>query len=173
MASEQNYCTPHDLRVTLVDWLEINFDAAATSENALVSRHFTETDDALTKDWPHEHRDRIFANPPYHNKRGGIMSWVKKACEARDRGAGLVCMLLPASTDTAWFRKLTGRIDSVFIFAGRVKFELPLGTPCESPRHAPMLVIMCSGSEWHRLIQHQAAHDLIRIETSYSLDKLV
>lgn len=88
---------------------EFNFtvDAASTHENALVDKHWTIKEDGLLQCWDNE---RVWCNPPYGRQ---ITKWVKKASEAV---GGVVVMLIPARTDTAYWH------DYVFPNASDIRF---------------------------------------------------
>jgi phage N-6-adenine-methyltransferase len=91
------WATPDDLFARLDrEWGPFTLDAAATPENAKCKRFFSQADDGLKQDWS---RDRVWLNPPYGRQIG---AWVEKAAREARCGA-LVCCLLPARTDTAWW----------------------------------------------------------------------
>jgi len=76
--------------------------------------HYTKQDDGLKRIW----RGRVYLNPPYGRE---IRSWILKLHDAYQ--AGSVCeaiALLPARTDTQWFRIL--RPYPKCFLTGRLKF---------------------------------------------------
>lgn len=80
--------------------------AAAGPEDALAPRWLTPEDDALIADWVAAamvtgRPPRIWNNPPYSKRAGGIMAWIRAAIRARDAGA-LVVQLVQAANATAW-----------------------------------------------------------------------
>lgn len=91
---------PNDERKTptfLFDALDAKFcftvDAAASSENALVSNYWTRGDDGLKQDW----RDHIvWCNPPY--SRDQLCWWVHKAIDSAP--SATTVMLLPGDCST-------------------------------------------------------------------------
>ncbi len=89
-------------------------DVCATPENTLLSRFWTITDNALSKNWKHE---ICWMNPPYGREIGKFM---QKAYQESLMGAVVVC-LVPSRTDTRWWHEyaMKGRI--VYI-RGRLKF---------------------------------------------------
>ncbi len=72
-----------------------DLDVCATPENAKCARYFTLEQDGLAQEW----HGRCWMNPPYGRAIG---KWVRKAYEAAQGGATVVC-LLPSRTDTAWW----------------------------------------------------------------------
>ena len=101
-----------DSKEAIIESLEAlhdNFtvDAASTHENALVDKHWTIREDGLAQSWDGE---RVWCNPPYGRQ---ISKWVKKASEAV---GGVVVMLIPARTDTAYWH------DYVFPNASDIRF---------------------------------------------------
>jgi phage N-6-adenine-methyltransferase len=100
-------------------------DAAATAENALCERFWTEADDGLSKPWD----GPTFVNPPYGR---GIWKWVEKAFREGQRG--VVVMLIPARTDTRyWHDYVMEGAEEVRLVAGRLNF----GGDRESGHNAP------------------------------------
>lgn len=73
-------------------------DAAASPENALLSKFWTLDDDAFEQDWSLE---RVWCNPPYSD----VPAWVAKAWTEMEAGCPLVVMLLPANrTEQHWWQ---------------------------------------------------------------------
>ena len=121
--------------------MEFNFtlDPCATKNNAKCKKYYTEKENGLEQSWANE---RVFINPPYSN----ITPWIIKATtEQHD----IVVMLLPATTDVAWFHDYVYNKPNIEIrfFRGRIRFTID-GKPAmskngqpQSPRFASMLVI--------------------------------
>lgn len=89
-------------------------DPCSSHENAKCEKHFTLEDDGLSKDWAGE---VVYMNPPYGRE---IPKWIKKAHDASQRGATVVC-LVPSRTDTAWWHDYAAKGDVRFL-RGRLKF---------------------------------------------------
>lgn len=79
-------------------------DPCATHENAKCPVYFTKEDDGLAQDW---RGHTVFMNPPYGSE---IKKWMHKAYESSQDGATVVC-LVPARTDTRWWRDYVGYYD--------------------------------------------------------------
>ena len=88
-------------------------DVCALPENAKCARYYTPEQDGLAQPW----RGKCWMNPPYGRVIG---KWVRKAYEAAQEGATVVC-LLPARTDTAWFHDYCKKGEIRFL-RGRLKF---------------------------------------------------
>ena len=75
---------------------------------------FTKDDNGLSQEW----FGRVYMNPPYGNE---IANWIDHLCQEWDAGRmSEAIALVPARTDTEWFRKLR-RFPRCFIW-GRLKF---------------------------------------------------
>lgn len=106
-------------------------DAAASADNAMLPRYWTQEDDALMKSWSGE---RVWCNPPYSN----INPWVEKAWREMRHGCELVVMLLPANRcEQGWWQRQVEpyrdgarlrphrlRLTTEFL-PGRMRFEWP------------------------------------------------
>lgn len=81
----------------------ISLDPCAASGSSPVvpaEAHFTEEDDGLARTWT----GSVYMNPPYGR---AIEKWVKKLVGEYETGAvSEAVTLLPARTDTGWFRRL-------------------------------------------------------------------
>ena len=95
----------------------IDLDPCSNSRvdpNVPADRHYTREEDGLCQTWT----GRVYMNPPYGRELG---SWVRKLTDAYQ--AHRVCeaiALLPARTDTQWFRAL--RVYPKCFVTGRLKF---------------------------------------------------
>jgi site-specific DNA-methyltransferase (adenine-specific) len=94
---------------------EFNFtlDVCASEANKKCAKFFSVEQNGLTKDWG---KEICWMNPPFQNKK----VWVKKAYEASQNGAAVVC-LLPARTNTNWRHDYCMKGEIRFI-RGRVVF---------------------------------------------------
>ena len=109
------WATPPELYAWLDARFHFTLDPCCTHETAKCQKHFTIVEDGLSKSWGEE---TVFMNPPYGRAIG---IWVKKAFEACEKGATVVC-LIPARTDTKWWYKYCTAADEIIFFVGRVKF---------------------------------------------------
>jgi len=84
---------------------EIDLDPCSNPghPNVPARRHYTITDGGLSQPW----NGRIYMNPPYGRE---IDDWIAKLCaehERKDDGGVIEAIaLLPARTDTQWFKRL-------------------------------------------------------------------
>jgi hypothetical protein len=87
---------------------------SANDPNIPARRHYTKHDNGLTRVWT----GRVYMNPPYGRE---IESWVRKLHSAYQAGTVREAItLLPARTDTQWFRIL--RPYPKCFVTGRLKF---------------------------------------------------
>ena len=88
--------TPQDLFDKLDQEFHFQLDVCALPENAKCKKYFNPAENGLKQKW----KGICWMNPPYGREIG---KWMKKAYESARAGATVVC-LVPARTDTAWWR---------------------------------------------------------------------
>lgn len=107
--------TPQAFFDALNDEFHFDLDVCATAENAKCPQYFTKEQDGLSQQW----HGGCWMNPPYGRE---ISKWVRKAYESVvTGGCQLVCCLLPARTDTAWWHDYCMNGEIRFV-RGRLKF---------------------------------------------------
>lgn len=118
--SKQDYQTPEAfLRATrrLLGIADFDADLAANTYNAVVSRYYTITDNALVQPWALGVWWN-WLNPPF----GRLAPWVEKAyTEWRDHGAR-TAMLVPAGVGANWWRDWVHGKAAVRFLNGRLTF---------------------------------------------------
>jgi phage N-6-adenine-methyltransferase len=117
-SASAEWSTPQDLFDQLQDEFKFDLDAAASPDNAKCEAYFTKEDNGLNISWGGR---RVWVNPPYGNAIG---KWILKACDEIlfHDGARVVVMLVPARTDTRWWKTAKeGGAEIRFLF-GRLKF---------------------------------------------------
>jgi hypothetical protein len=92
--------TPPDLFQGLDAEFGFELDVAASVDNALCPRFFTEQDDGLAQSWAPA---RCWMNPPY--SRGVTGRWMEKAYRESLQGA-LVVALVPVRSDARWVARV-------------------------------------------------------------------
>ena len=108
--------TPPDLYARLnEEFGPFNLDVAASDDNALCERYFTEEQDALIQDWG---AGVCFCNPPYSK----LYPFVAKAYEESLKGATVV-MLIPSRTDTRAFHQFIFGKAEIRFLKGRLRFS--------------------------------------------------
>ncbi|WII07008.1 DNA N-6-adenine-methyltransferase [Methanomassiliicoccales archaeon LGM-RCC1] len=110
-----DWATPQGLFDQLNEEFDFTLDVCASATNCKVSRFFDVNADGLKQDWT---KDVCWMNPPYGRVIG---QWVKKAYDTGLGGGTVVC-LLPARTDTKWWRDYVMRASELRFIKGRVKF---------------------------------------------------
>ena len=68
----------------------------------------------------------VYVNPPYGRE---LKQWAEKIAAEADRGVEIIA-LVPARTDTKWFRQMWNRKSAVCLWQGRITFE---GAPNPAP----------------------------------------
>lgn len=124
-AARTDWETPPELFERYERRFAFTLDVCASACNAKCASYFTPSIDGLKQNWG---RNTCWMNPPYGRTIG---AWVRKACEASQAGATVVCFL-PARTDTGWWHDyvLHGEIEYL---RGRVKFKRHDGRRSQAP----------------------------------------
>lgn len=132
-SQSDEWTTPEWIFKQLDDEFGFNLDPCCTHDSALCERHYTKEEDGLKKSWGGA---TVFVNPPYSQ----ISKWVEKSYTESLKPGTLVCMLIPARTDTKYFHDYILNRSEVRFIKGRLKFS-------ESKNSAPfpsMVVIFRS-----------------------------
>lgn len=108
-----NWRTPAYIFNYLDQLFHFTTDVAASSDNHLCDRYFTEADNALVKEWGEVN----YCNPPYDD----IKPWVVKAIEQMNQGK-ITVMLIPADTSVGWFKLAFDHCSSAVFLTGRIAF---------------------------------------------------
>lgn len=107
--------TPWPLFRALDREFRFTLDAAATAENRKCERYLTAEEDALKADIFDQ---VVWCNPPYGR---GLKNWTQAFARWSMNGC-TVAALLPANTDTAWFRSVWYWAHEIRLMSGRVNF---------------------------------------------------
>ncbi len=113
--SRQDYRTPPEFLRAVKSKLGIaqfSIDLAASPDNAVCEKYFTEADNSLVQEW--NHTGVAWCNPPFNN----IRPWVAKACTSHGR----VAMLVPASVGANWWKEYVHQKCLVYFLNGRITF---------------------------------------------------
>ena len=111
-----NWTTPIEFYRRLNEEFRFNLDPCADEFNHKCDKYFTKEQDGLKQDWGGY---RVYCNPPYGRN---IDEWVKKAYEEGHKENTLVCMLIPARTDTKYFHEYILNRAEIRFVKGRLKF---------------------------------------------------
>lgn len=116
---KQDRTTPINLFNKINQEFNFEFDLAASQENALCSKFFTQSDDGLKQKW----NGVCWLNPPYGDKSSKMVDWIKKAYNDTQNNPNLVIvMLIPARTNTKWFHQYCMKSAELKFICGRPKF---------------------------------------------------
>lgn len=120
--SEQVVGTPRKFIAAVEKrWGTLDWDLAATSENAKAPKFFTPEDDSLAQDWS-KLQGLLWLNPPYAN----IEDWVTKAAltlGVQDRVSNIIFILIPAAVSTNYFKNYIFDKARVYFLSPRLTFE--------------------------------------------------
>lgn len=114
-SATDDWATPPHVFAALDAEFGFDLDVCASAQNAKCTRFYTAADDGLAQAWT----GTCWMNPPYGR---GIGAWMKKAADAADKGATVVC-LVPARTCTIWWHEqVMARAKEVRLVRGRLRF---------------------------------------------------
>lgn len=113
--NSDEWATPQGLFDELDREFHFNLDPCATAVNAKCIHYYTLADNGLEKPWGGY---RVFCNPPYSD----IARWVKKAYEEAQTKGTIVCLLIPARTDTRYFHDYILHRSEIRFLKGRIRF---------------------------------------------------
>lgn len=123
-----NWETPKWLILLCTEIFHLEIDAASSDRNAKFGKCLTEKDDSLEDiSWSTKIakkyncaniKRRFWLNPPYGRQ---IPKWVKKVCKEVEE-LEEVLVLLPARTDTKWFKKIQTVARVTYFLEGRLTF---------------------------------------------------
>ena len=108
------WATPLDFWTKLDNEIHFDLDVCASITNAKCKKFYTKEQDGLSQPWT----GRVWCNPPYGKK---LPAWAK-ACAEYGRGGGIVVLLVPARTDTRWWRDYCMTASEIRFVPGRLKF---------------------------------------------------
>ena len=118
--------TPDYVFNTLNEEFHFTLDVCADDDNHKTPAYFTKKEDGLKQNWS----GICWMNPPYGRE---ISKWVEKAYKSSLGGGTVVVCLLPARTDTKWWRDYVMCSSELRFISGRIKFgNAPQGAPFPS-----------------------------------------
>lgn len=117
-SAKQDWETPPEFFNRLNAEFNFDCDLAASDANAKCNKYFTSETNAMAQTW----RGVCWLNPPYGESGYKLSDWVKKAFNESQAGNCKVVMLIPARTNTTWWRQYCHRAKEVRLICGRPKF---------------------------------------------------
>lgn len=125
-SNTDEWATPQYLFDALNQEFRFNLDVCADESNHKCERYYSKEEDGLKQPWS----GVCWMNPPYGRTIG---LWVRKAYEAARGGGAIVVSLLPARTDTKWWRLYVMKASELRFISGRIKFgDSDTGAPFPS-----------------------------------------
>lgn len=97
------------------DFGQFDLDVCASHKNRVCERFFNKDQNGLEQDWQ---GSLVWANPPYSHKN----EFIDKAHQEAQKGTKII-MLMPAFTETAWFRDLKSKSEWLLFLNGRLVFN--------------------------------------------------
>lgn len=142
-SNKTDWQTPPDLFETLNNHFNFECDVAASHENKLCNKYFTEEHSCLGKsNWT----PMNFMNPPYGRE---IVGFIEKAYQQYQDKEYATVALLPARTGVKWFHEYVYNKADILFLKGRLSFydsegRLPNAAPFES-------MLVAWGTDFNRL----------------------
>ena len=129
------YNTPPEIILSVLEVLgTIDLDPCSDGKNIPAILHYTKSDDGLQQEW----KGSVYMNPPYGRVIG---VWVRKLLSEYEKGnITHAIALVPARTDTAWFRMF--RDLPWCAVKGRLKFS-----ECKGGAPFPSAILYLPSSE--------------------------
>lgn len=128
MASERmDWNTPADVLEFVRRFAPIALDPCSNAGSIVDAAQewiFDRDGDSLAKDWIAD--GLIYVNSPYGRE---IIDWIRKCAIQAEENQAEIIALVPARTDTAWWR-IASEADGICFVRGRLKF---LGAPSNAP----------------------------------------
>ena len=113
--NSDEWYTPRDYFYNLDKEFHFNLDPCSSDENFLCINHFTKEDNGLNKDWGGY---TVFCNPPYSE----ISKWCEKCALESKKPNTVICLLIPARTDTKYFHSFVLPLAEIRFIKGRLHF---------------------------------------------------
>jgi len=118
VSSKSNeWATPQDFYDDLNSEFNFTLDPCSTDENSKCEKHYTLTDDGLSKDWS---EDVVFMNPPYGENTA---DWIKKALIESKKGSTVVCLIVSSTDRSYWHEYIFPHAAQIRFVRGRLKFN--------------------------------------------------
>jgi phage N-6-adenine-methyltransferase len=131
--AHDNWETPPDLISRLQEEFLFDLDAAASPENTICDHYITQEQDALTTPWD---GSVVWCNPPYSK----LPAFTARALDQSQVHQNTIVLLIPAYTDTRWWRDHCLPASEIRFLVGRLKFW-EAGAPRDSARFPSAVVI--------------------------------
>lgn len=117
-----------------------------TTPHVPAQQYWTIEDNGLYAPW----HGRVYINPPYGREIG---AWVARACDTyASRAIEAAILLVPARTDTEWFRRL--RDFPICFIGGRVRFIGPHGAGDAAPFPSALVYVGDEVERYARAVAH-------------------
>lgn len=115
-SSSDEWSTPVELFNELNNEFKFSLDPCCSIENKKCNKYYTIEDNGLLKSWKGE---KVFCNPPYSK----LNEWVEKCYREACNDNTLVCLLIPARTDTKYFHNFIYNRSEIRFIKKRLRFN--------------------------------------------------
>ena len=115
--SKEYWETPKYFFELLDKLFHFTLDPCADSKNRKCKRFYSKEVNGLVQDWRGE---TVFVNPPYSDKK----NWLRKAYIEGLKESTKVVVLIPAITETKFFRNFCWKAKKIMLVQGRIEFEI-------------------------------------------------
>ena len=146
-SASTDWSTPQDLFDRLDEEFGFLLDACASAQNAKCEVYISEEQDCLVTEWGADRTSRatsVWMNPPWGRQIG---RFIQRAYEQGRKHRMVVACLLPACTDTKWWRDWVWKASEVRFVTGRLRFVRGDGHTGPSPKGAAVVVFTPWGEE--------------------------
>lgn len=132
------WATPDSIFNSLNREFHFTLDVCASESNKKCAIYYDKEKNGLSQVWD----GTVWMNPPYGRTIG---SWLKKAMDYGTKGVA-VC-LIPARTDTKWWRDYCMNSSEIRLIAGRLKFG-----NCKNSAPFPSAIIIFGTQKTPRIV---------------------
>jgi phage N-6-adenine-methyltransferase len=146
-SNNNDWETTQSLFDILNDEFHFIIDLAASPENTKVKTYLTKEDDALKQEW----RGVCWLNPPFGEKgKNQLKHFVKKAHDEYCKYGSTIVLLIPARTNTNWWKEYCTEAKEIRFITGRPNF-----VGCKYGLMQPLAIIVFMPHEGETIVKYQ------------------
>jgi len=135
-SEKMDWQTPDNVLDLVRQVAPIGLDPCTVASNPVgAARFYTPADSGERQRWRCNTGEITYCNPPYGRE---IVKWIDAACASWSP----TILLVPARTDTKWFRHLAVHANVILFWRGRIKFR---SAPHPAPFPSALALTMSSG----------------------------
>ena len=146
-SNNNDWETTQSLFDILNNEFQFTIDLAASQKNAKVKKYYSKDDDALKQDWI----GICWLNPPFGEKGGNQLKYfVKKANLEYCRHGSTIVLLIPARTNTNWWREYCTEAKEIRFITGRPNF-----VGCKHGLMQPLAIVIFAPHIGETIVRYQ------------------